>query len=169
MKPDLKAFLTCAAFTVFFIVGLMISKQTSDILTPLSIFFLILIVNTYFSIKLFAQLTPMSDHVQNLMDALLVVLYALLAYGLRNALLFTSILTIVFVVATFKYVLLKRVIDHPRLLKNKTWIDATGVLMCLIAVCGTFFGYEVLTSWFLAIVFGVANIFLLFVKPMYRI
>jgi fatty acid desaturase len=59
--------------------------------------------------------------------------------------------------------------DLPRTLWRKMAIDSLGGLLCLVALIGALSGYEIESTWALALVFLVANVFLLLVQPMYRV
>src|SRR6476469_582547 len=73
---------------------------------PHSMFYLILIVNTYFSIEIFSKFSVSLD--QKLLDAIIAVTYFFLALSIGRPTLFQAIATALFALATIKYVVLSR-------------------------------------------------------------
>jgi glycosyltransferase involved in cell wall biosynthesis len=134
----------------------------------LVVFYAVIVINTYYSIALFSRLVPDNDRKQNIVDAVLVATYAVLAFSFASPLAFTLAVTALFAVATLKYVLLMNILDHPMLLRRKIVIDSLGILLGLLASLGVFFGYKEASLLLLASIFFIANVILLFIKPMYR-
>ena len=77
--------------------------------------------------------------------------------------------TLLFIVATLKYVLLTRLAGYSKLLYMKIRIDALGILFCFLAVIGTVLGYGQQTSVIWSVVFVLANFYVLWWKPHYRL
>ncbi len=137
---------------------------------PLFIFYIILMINTYFSIKLFLAIIPTHIFEQKIMDTLLIIVYILLALSFKHALLFSYVVTLLFIFATLKYALFVKHNDkHPRLLRRKIVVDILGILLSLLTLGGILLGYETYSLWFLTIVFLFANIVIFFITPLYRL
>jgi hypothetical protein len=140
----------------------------NEVNVQLSIFYIVLAINTFFSIELFASIVSPRSRIQKIMDAILLVLIIGLAFTLNNPLLFIFLDLIMFLVATVKYTLMLGVVDHPKLLKRKIIIDLSGALLAGLALVGILYGYQSYSVWILTSIFLLANIFFLFVWPMYR-
>jgi hypothetical protein len=169
VTPHTKArFLTLTLF-IFGIVGWLLTVHDWLTSLPLAIFYVTLVSNTYFSVCLFAAIIPKDHRINNEVDALLVFSFFLMAFNMHRPLYFLFFDLLLFILATIKYTLQMGVISHPRLLKKKVLIDLTGCLMCLFTLGGALLGYVTLASWAITIVFLIANFFLLFHRPMYRI
>jgi len=166
-------------------------------LVPLLIFYGVLIANTFFSIRCFASITPSKNVPQQLLDWTLGALFfsircfasitpsknvpqqlldwtlgalmVLLALTLDNASKFTFLAALLFAVATYKYVRLKSLIGQRRLLRRKIVIDSWGLLACALAYSGIFWGNAFFTTWLWAISFVLANVYLFFFRPLYKL
>ena len=136
---------------------------------PLFIFYCVLVFNTYFSIKLFSQIIPGDNVLQKIMDAILIILYVLLALNIHSIIWFVLVDTLLFIMAAAKYAFLLNHTDHPLLLKRKILIDLLGILLSTLTLVGIISGYETVSVWLFAMVFLIANILLLSVWPMYRL
>ena len=82
-----------------------------DAAAPLLVLYAILLVSTYFSIRCFSRITKRGDGVQLMVDLILGVLYLWLASTIAGrgdyvVPYFFLVLSLVFAVATLKYVLL---------------------------------------------------------------
>jgi len=160
--------------TIFFalagIVGFFITYAAyNPTSVPLAIFYAVLTFNTYFSIKLFSAITPANDTKQIIVDGLLVACYLALASAIHAPLYFFFGVLLLFIIAACKYVLLLGSISHPRLLQKKIFIDLCGVFVGAVAVFLGTQGYIFEAAWVIAIVFSIANVYLLLIKPMYRL
>lgn len=136
---------------------------------PLGIFYAILVVNTYFSVRLFARITPRDNKTQILFDTVLTILFIGVAASMGDVILFTFINLLLFIAAVAKYAFLLGMIPHPRLLRRKILVELSGVAACTLAFGGAVLGYPLISAWTLTIAFLAANIFLFFVKPLYRL
>ena len=136
---------------------------------PLFIFYITIVINTFFSVRLFTQIIPKEDLTQKCFDVALVLIYLWMAYAMKSVLLFAFVDTLLFIVAAGKYAGLLRIVNHPILLKRKIIIDLIGALAGLLAIGGIILGYPLETAWALATAKVVANIALLYFWPMYRL
>lgn len=170
MTPRIKALGGTAIIGIAGLVGGYLAMNTAgEVNAQLTIFYIVLAINTFFSIELFASIVSPRSRIQQMMDAILLVLIIGLAFTLQNPILFIFIDLVMFIMATIKYTLILNVVDHPKLLKRKIIIDLSGALLAGLALIGILYGYQVYSIWILTSVFLCANIILLFVWPMYRL
>lgn len=165
MSAKLKA----SIFTTLFssIGGVVIYKNFNWSLLPLILFYVVLMINTYFSIEFFSRIIPKKRLEQEIIDLLLVFSYLFLALSFNNSVWYVLFATILFVVATLKYIFLLGIVDL-KILKKKMIIDGFGIMLCVLALVVCFTGWEVITTWVWSLIFLLANIYLLFIRPMYK-
>lgn len=167
-KAERKAYAATAAFFGAGLFGWFFLVSDWRASLPLAVFYTVLLVNTFFSIRLFAGLSSAGGAAEWAIDGILVFLYFALALNLSSALRFEFIALFIFIFATAKYVFLLGVVPHPILLKRKIIVDLLGVLACALAA-GTAVGeYATESAWAFAGVFTIANFLLFFVWPLYR-
>lgn len=135
----------------------------------LVVFYATLLTNTYFSVRSFASITPKKHLGQQLIDAALAACMFFMVLSFNSILNFTILATLLFIIATLKYVLLTNLAGYSKLLYMKIRIDTLGALFCFIAVLGTLFGYGSQVSIIWAIVFVLANFYVLWLEPHYRL
>jgi len=156
--------------TVFFGVIALISLNSIVDWTrswPLVVFYTVLLINTYFSIRSFASITPKEHLGQKLIDAALVACMLLMVLNFNSIINFTLIATLLFIVATLKYVFLARLAGYSKLLYMKIRIDTLGILFCFLAAVGTLWGYGKQVSMIWSLGFILANVYVLWLKPHY--
>lgn len=136
---------------------------------PLAIFYALLVVNTFPSVQLFSSIVPQEDGQHALADVIIALLYIFLVASLGQPQQFALCALVLFLVAAGKYTLMMHDIPHPQLLQRKVRIDLLGALLCSGVLAGMLFGYVLAAGWILAIVFAFANIYVLAVKPLYRL
>ncbi len=168
MNPTPKAWFATGVFAITGLWGLLFYATVSDTLWAHVMFYTVLTINSFFSVRLFSRIQP--AHVsQYVMDAALVAVYFALAFSIGRPLLFAFFALAVFIVATPKYALMLGKIPHNDLLRRKILIDLTGIAFCALVLAGTLIGYEIESAWTLAIGFTLANVYLLLIRPMYRL
>ena len=155
-------------FSAAGVVGLLLAPRDSPALAPTALFYTVLVINTFFSIRFFAHLPP-TKRDETRIDGILTILYLALALTIGRAVPFMGIATVLFLSAIAKYALLLRLIEYPRTLHRKMAIDSLGALLCLATLVGAWAGFAIESAWALAVVFAAANVFLLLVRPMYRV
>jgi hypothetical protein len=165
--PRIRAIGATALFSLMGLVSFLWFAPVNAFSVPHAIFYLLLVSNTYFSVKCFASITPPLLS-QIIIDGVLIFIYAATAATIGWSLLFPLAVAVLFGVATIKYVLLLGTIRHERLLRRKVGIDLMGTLFALAIFSAAQFGYELAAAWLFACVFLLANIYLLLIKPMYR-
>ncbi len=157
---------------IFFLVGAVswiFSVKDFYASLPLGIFYAVLVINTYYSIRLFSSLAPKNNVLNNVLDILLGGVYLAMALHLNNPLYFVYLDLLLFIVASAKYSFLLKTIDHISLLKKKILVDLSGVMLCALTLGGMILGYTSVSAWFLATLFVIANILLFFVWPLYKL
>jgi hypothetical protein len=137
-------------------------------MTQLIIFYILLLINSYVSIVFFAQIIP-NIWQQKFLNVTLLVFYLILAYYLNQPIYFMLVLALFFALATLKYVQVLRIVKHEnRLLKRKITADILGVILSIVVLGGIILGYENKSLWAIVIIFALANIWTLFISPLYR-
>jgi len=166
MSPKFKTYI----FTIFFSIlgGVVIWNNYSQATLPLIIFYVALLINTFFSIEFFAKIIPAGRREQEIIDLLMVASYLALILTLGSETWYLFFATVLFLIASLKYVFLLGTVDL-KILKKKTIIDMSGTVACIAALAGSLAGYGEVTNWIWAILFVVANIYLLVFRPMYKI
>lgn len=130
-----------------------------------------LIVNTYFSIRCFSSIAPKNDTMQNIVDIGLAVLYFVLASTFNNIQNFLTIGLFLFELATIKYILLLGIsgVEYHSLVRKKILLDMLGTVSCSLALALALSGYYFFAIWSLAGILTAANIYLLILKPFYKV
>jgi len=167
-NPNRRAWIASIGFALAGIISFII-VPSSRILWPETIFYTVLVINTFFSVRLFARVAP-ENWQQMFVDAALALSYLALAFSLGTEWAFPFFALCIFVAAPIKYALMLGAVPHSDLLRKKLLIDLSGTTLCILALlAAVFFDYPVAAAWTLAIIFSLANIYLLLVKPMYRL
>ncbi|HTR18468.1 MAG TPA: hypothetical protein VMH91_00590 [Candidatus Paceibacterota bacterium] len=163
----LRAIMACAVFAVAGIVAFLYFPRANESLL-LAGYYAVLVLNTFLSIKAFAAITP-KNIVQSLFDAALVLTYIALAFSLGSVLQFSVVSWILFVLANAKYAHLERLVPQKEFLRHKMRINWLGALLSAGAFVIAAFGFPIPAAWALFCLYGLANIYLLGIDPMYRI
>jgi hypothetical protein len=165
----IKAIVVTAVFALAGIASwiLFVSNWVASL--PLAIFYLVITINTFPSVHLFSSIAPEEDDKHLLSDAVLSVLYILLAISLGDPVSFALTTTLLFIAATIKYAYMLHIVPHAALLKRKIIIDLFGTLLGAASLGIMLTGHVQLASWAMAGIFVLANIYFLWINPMYRI
>jgi hypothetical protein len=141
-----------------------------DINPPLSIviFYILMLINTYFSVRAFTSITP-SDKWQMLFDILLGLCLAASPLLFASPANFVLINLFLFIIATLKYIYLIKLVGFSKLLFEKIRIDVLGILLCALCLVGILNNYATLSLKLFAFIFFLANIYVLYYKPLYRL
>jgi hypothetical protein len=164
----IKAWLVCGGFalwTIFTVFVLGIYPQYLSIL----FFYILLVTNTFFSIRIFATITPTDNWGQKFWDALLFFCLVSLPLSFSSPVWFVFINTLLFIIATLKYIFLIPLVGFTKLLHKKIRIDTLGILLCLTCLAGVMINitYTALNIW--VITFFIANNYVLWYKPLYKL
>ncbi len=148
------------------IAGLVIAPRDWPAVAATGIFYAALLINTYYSIWFF-DLLPPKDRDERVIDGALVLTYVVLGLSIGRIVLFTSATTVLFVIAIAKYVLLIPIVARRDILRRKIAIDALGLLLCGASFAAAVAGHPMESAWVQAILFALANVYLLIIRPMY--
>jgi len=131
-------------------------------------FYLILLVNTYFSLKCFSPLMTHRSVLLGIVNAVLAFFYVILPASLDNPTHFIALTGALFTVATTRYLLMLPRTPHRALFERKIFIDNLGTLSSCFALVGVLWGYETYAVALWTAAFVLVNIHVLFIKPLYR-
>ena len=167
-NPTTRAWLATVLFTGAGLLSLWLVAPWNEYLLPHVLFYAVLTLNSFFSIRLYASIQPKRIE-QSALDTALVLVYLALAFSIGRPEFFALFALIVFITATPKYAYMLGHIPHGPLLRRKILIDISGIAFCAAVFAGTMAGMPLLFAWVLAIGFAVANIYHLIIHPMYRL
>jgi hypothetical protein len=136
---------------------------------PLAIFYALLVINTYPSVQLFSSIVPLDDGKHALVDIILAFSYLFLAVSLGQPQQFAICALVLFLIAAGKYSLMLYEVPHQKLIERKLRVDLLGALMCAIVLALISFGWFWTGVWGLAIMFALANVYVLALRPLYRL
>jgi hypothetical protein len=167
MNPRTRAVVASVLFTLAGIWAIFAHGISSEFVFPQLLFYVVLTINTFFSVRFYAAFTPVLWF-QTFIDGVLVFSYIALAFSIGTALPFSIAALVIFTVAPIKYAHLLKKTPYDATLRRKILIDILGTVLCGTTVLLTLVGFELQAAWLLAIAFAVANIYLLIINPMYR-
>lgn len=163
-----KAVVATAGFGVAGAVSLYLSRTEIHSWYPV-VFYAALVVNTYFSVRLFSAITPPRDKVQACIDSILAILYFALAFSFADIKAFLMANALLFDVAMLKYVFLLRTAgdEYRNIVERKILLDGIGVIAGTLALIGASLGRETIAMQLLTVSFILVNIQILILKPFY--
>lgn len=164
-----RAWLATVAFLVWFIIALHIYPVTWSSSWALVCFYILLLINTFFSIRVFATISPRNDMFQHLIDIVLGLCLVILPVYISSSLVFALLCLLLFITATLKYIFLVPIVGHSKLLQEKIRVDTLGILMCFLFLIGVFYASAYVSSIILLIIFFCANVYVLWRKPLYKL
>ena len=129
---------------------------------PIFICYVILIWNTFYSIRCYSTIIPDGRKEQYFLDTILVILYFVLAMSFSNIILFIFISCLFFSISVMKYVLLLNITNHNRLFKRKSYMNGLGTIICLLAFGAILMDYQSITLWLLVAIYFTASIYFYF-------
>jgi hypothetical protein len=129
-------------------------------------FLAVLVLNTIFSIRFFGPMIR-RDRWQWLLDGGLLAIYAALALSIGQGVVFPLAASALFVVAALKYVAAWDSIP-THVLRRKVTIDLCGAVLCVAVLAASIVGYSYAAAVALAAIFALANVVVLWLRPMYR-
>ncbi len=166
--PRTRAWLATIVFAIAGACGGLFLAPGSPELVPHALFFCILLVNTFFSIRFYAEIQPRVFS-QSLVDTVLAITYVGLGLSIGHPVAFAVAALALFVAAPPKYALMIAHIPHTALLKRKVLIDLVGTVSSAALLIGTLVGYSLIAAWLFAVGFALANVYLLCIQPMYKL
>lgn len=167
MNSTVKSWLATSVFALAGIIAVLFYSIVSPFLLPHLIIYAVLVLNTFFSIRFWSALQP-KDAWQLLVDSVLVVTYLTLALSIGQPVYFALAALCLFTTAPLKYILMRGRTPYGALVEHKILLDSMGTLACIALVAGLFLGNALEVTWLFAIGFTLANLHLLFIRPMYR-
>jgi len=132
---------------------------------PMAIMYALLMIQTWFSLPLFFRLIDQKDMRQRIIDPVIGVAYALLAYTIGNPILFTFAWAIFFTLTVLKYSMLVGTFSNTTLLRRKLMANILGVALGL--AMPTFLGFGLIGEWIGVILFAGACVQYLVLRPLY--
>lgn len=166
MSPKLRALSATVLFTVVGVCATLFHSVPWEYVFPHAIFYVVLTINTFFSIRFYSAFTPESGF-QSIIDFTLAAAYVALGLTIGIPLFFALCALIIFTIAPAKYAHMLGRTPHDTTLRRKILIDLLGTAMCVLVLVLTLAGMEAKAAWILAGLFSVANVYLLFIRPMY--
>lgn len=158
-----------AATVLFAFVGLwsvLFNNVPWEFTVPHGLFYAVLTLNTYFSILFHSQFTP-DSRFQTFIDLALVASYIALALSIGVPVAFSFCAVLIFAIAPAKYAHAIGHTPYDKTLRRKVLIDHLGTVGSVIVLGLTLAGLQLKAAWILAILFTLANIYLLIIRPMY--
>lgn len=134
MSPQTKATLFCSSCLTASLAAWIWIVPDSATAIPHAAFYVVLIINTYFSIVALSSVCSRARH-QAPIDAVLTVNYLLLAAAIGQPSLFELFCASLFALAALKYALLPKRL-HLRVIKRKIVIDILGLGLSASSACG---------------------------------
>lgn len=164
----ISAWLAVIGFSIFGLIAIFGFNAKPDFYA-IPIFYALLVLNTFFSVRVFASITPPKDPLQKILDLLLCVCFFFLAISFSNPTDFVLAALFLFIIATLKYILLISLVGSSKLILKKIRIDALGILLCTLCLLGILKGFTAISLNLFAFIFSLANIEVLWRKPLYRL
>ena len=166
-QGTIKAIAACAAFTIAGVIGFVFFSHTNETFLLVG-YYAVIVLNTFFSIRAFAPITPKNVS-QALFDAVLVLIYIALALSFRSIIQFSVVSWGLFVFANFKYMHLEALVPQQKeFLQHKMRINWLGAFLSAIAFALALLGFPLLAAWSLFVIFAIAQFYLLIIDPMYQ-
>ena len=166
MNSGLRAFFVTYLFLTVGLWWALFHAPAGPTTLPHLIFYAVLTLNTYFSVRFHASFTPESPF-QTCIDLALAVSYIALAVSIGAPIAFSFCAVLIFAIAPAKYTHTIGRTPHDKTLRKKVLIDLLGTVGCVLVLGLTFAGFELQAAWILAGTFTLANMYLLFIRPMY--
>lgn len=168
MSPTTKASLGTLGFSLIGIAAFFYNAPHTPLLPPHVIFYITLLINTFFSLRFFAPIQP-GNVSQTIIDAVCAAAYITLALSLGLAIPFGLSALALFVASPAKYALMLGLVPNAAMLRRKILINLLGTASCAGLLGITLLGHPLQGAWAFAISFTLANVYLLAIKPMYRL
>jgi hypothetical protein len=168
ISPLMRAWIVTIVFASIGAFSMLHLAPQSEVYWAHVLFYSVITLNTFFSVRLFARIQP-ENISQLLIDLVLVACYVALALSIGHPLAFAAAALGIFIAAPIKYILMRGLVPYPALLARKITIDLLGTALCASVLGAALLGYEVEAAWVFGAVFALANVYLLAIKPMYRL
>lgn len=136
---------------------------------PVVSFHLLMLINTFFSIRVFASITPPRHIGQQFIDIILGLCYIFIPLTFNYPLIFMMLNLLLFILATIKYIFLISIVGFSKLLYEKIRIDTLGILLCFLALFGILYDFSYVSLLSSAVIFLLATIYIFYIKPLYKL
>ena len=167
MTPKTRALAATVLFSTVGLWSALFHSVAWEFTVPHALFYAVLTINTYFSVLFHSSFTP-DSRFQTFIDLALVAAYLALAFSIGVPVAFSFCAVLIFAVAPAKYAHTLGHTPHDKTLRRKILIDHVGTFGSVVVLGLTLAGLELPAAWILAILFTLANVYLLLVRPMYR-
>jgi len=162
-----KALLISNLLSVLLGIKVVLNFSSIGTFYPLVLFYVLLIIQTYLSVKLFSKLITSQTTLQICTDILLVIYYVALIFSIHSPVIFSLLLTLFFILAVCKYLLIRNFL-HPKLLKRKIFFDVLGVILAGSTYIIVRAGFPAVGMWWLLILFFIGSVYTLILRQLYR-
>ncbi len=169
MIPKVKAGYVSIGFFLAGVISFFYHHLDWQLTLPILIFYTVLCINTFYSIRIFTAITSVTDIAQWITDFLLIFLYVWLAWYIGDAQISLFIASLMFAAATIKYTLLQKTSKYRNLLRKKIVIDSIGTFGTILAYGATIFIHPTNFVWIWSISFVLVNIYILVHDPLYTL
>jgi len=166
LHPQTRVALVTGLFTLFGCIGWWWSPDPLAAL-PEALLYGLLMIQTWFSLRLFFRLIDPKDKGQQAVNVLLVLAYACLAWSIWNPFWFYFMWTVYFYLTVLKYVLLVGRFDYKRLLRRKLLADVLGMGIGPLMLVSFLFSSVDAWRWLGLALFGGACAYYIYVRPLY--
>lgn len=168
MSPSAKACFGTGVFSLIGLWALMYRAPQTPELLPHVIFYVVLLINTFFSLRFFAPIQPVNTS-QTIIDAACVGAYIAMALSIGFPVAFALSALALFIASPAKYALMLALLPHTAMLRRKILINLLGATASAVLLGITLLGYPLQGAWAFTIAFALANLYLLLINPMYRL
>jgi len=161
-----RAWVATISFFGLGLIGTMTTVTDWQIAVPLMIFYFVMLVNSFFSIRYFALLEPLRDRRQFILDLGMIVTYASAPFFFSYPVIFSAICTTLFVLGSIKYFVLTHHQTTPILIR-KTRIDYLTAVFGFPVTWLMTTDHVLFVAWAFAIGNIIVNYELLIRRPLY--
>jgi hypothetical protein len=162
-----RAIWATVGFSLWSVLVVIVRPPSWRVAWPLVVFHILLLVNTFFSIRAFATLIP-STAGQWAFDIALGLCMVFAPLTFNYPIHFAFLVLLLFILATYKYVLAIPLTGLPEMLYRKIVIDLLGVVGTFAAVVAMWQGFVFPAAVLGATAFVAGNVYVLWLKPLYR-
>ena len=163
-----RAICVTAIFSLWTALVAVVNPPSSRVAWPLVVFHFFMLLNTFFSIRAFATLIPTSAG-QAAFDIALAACLVIAPLAFNHPVHFAFLVLLLFILATYKYILAIRLVGFSEMLYRKIVIDMLGVVSTFATVVGMWLGFVLPAAILGVVAFAAANVYVLWLKPLYRL
>ncbi|TSC82453.1 MAG: hypothetical protein G01um101420_286 [Parcubacteria group bacterium Gr01-1014_20] len=168
-KATLFATVMTLIYTLLGLVSIFYMVDDWLVSLPIVVFYFLILVSTHLSVSFFLSIIPEHSYIQKVINGALLVIYFILAFNLNHPLNFMIVTALLFSVSTIKYLLMVEENPHKKLLWRKVSVQTLGTIACILTILGILSGYALISTSLWLFCFIIANIYIISIKPLYRI